>query len=43
MINFRENYTNIMKYMDKQKIERFPLDENTLKDSLFTSNDKNKI
>ena len=43
MINFRENYTNIIKYMEKQKLEQFPLDENTLKDSLFTSKDKNEI
>ena len=43
MINFRENYTNIMKYMDEQKTKQFPLDEDTLEDSLFTSNDKNYI
>ena len=43
MINFRDNYTNIMKYMDTQKSEQFPLDENTLKDSSFTSSEKNKI
>ena len=43
MINFRESYTNIMKYMETQKSQQFPLDENTLKTSLFTSSDKNKI
>ena len=43
MIKFREAYTDIMKYMEKEKSEQFPLDENTLKSSLFTSEDKNKI
>ena len=43
MSNFRNNYTNIMEYMETKKSEQFPLDENTLKTSLFTSNDKNKI
>ena len=43
MINFRENYTNIIEYMETKKSEQFPLDENTLETSLFTPNDKNKI
>ena len=43
MIIFKENYTNIMEFMETKKSEQFPLNENTLKTTLFTSNDKNKI
>ena len=43
MINFRENYTNIIKYMEKEKLQQFVLDEDTLKDSLFTEIDKSNI
>ena len=43
MIKFREAYTDIMKFMEKEKSEQFILDENILKTSLFTSQDKNKI
>ena len=43
MTNFRESYTKIIKYMETQKSEQFPLDENTLDTTLFDSNGKNKI
>lgn len=43
MSNFRQNYTNIIKYMEKEKIANFILDEDTLKDSLFTESDKINI
>ena len=36
MRNFKENYTNIIKYMDKLKEEKFPLVDNALKESSFT-------
>ncbi len=35
MINFRQNYTNIIKYMEKEKYTKFILEEDTLKDSYF--------
>ena len=43
MINFRENYTNIIKKMNKQKEELFPLNEDVLKDNLFTTTEKKNI
>ena len=42
MINFRENYTNIIKKINKQKEELFPLNEDVLKDNLFTTTEKKK-
>ena len=35
MINFRQNYTNIIKYMEEKKYSKFVLEEDTLKDSFF--------
>ena len=43
MIKFKENFTYIQNYMDIQKEEQFPLDENILKDSLFTLNEQKNI
>lgn len=43
MINFRQNYTNIINYLEKEKIQQFVLDEDTLKDSLFTGIDRSNI
>ena len=43
MINFRQNYTNIIDYLEKEKIQQFVLDEDTLKDSLFTTTDRSNI
>jgi len=43
MIHFREAFTSVINYMNKVKEEEFPLNENTLKDSLFTPSDKKNI
>lgn len=43
MTNFRENYTNIINYLEKEKIQQFVLDEDTLKDSLFNTIDRANI
>ena len=40
MINFRNNYTDIIKYMEKLKFELFSLEENILNETLFSDNDK---
>ena len=40
MIYFRENYTSIIKYMDKIREEQFPLNEDVLKDGFFSSNEQ---
>ena len=37
MSKFKENYTNICKYMDKIKKEQFPLNDDVLKISYFTN------
>ena len=43
MINFRRNYTNIIKYMETKKEELFPLNEDVLRESLFSQREKNNI
>ena len=43
MIKFRQNYTNIINYLEKEKLQQFVLDEDTLKDSLFTKLDRSNI
>ena len=43
MSNFRQNYTNIIKYMNQEKLSKFILDEDVLETSLFTSLDKINI
>ena len=36
MSDFKENYTNICKYMDKIKKEKFPINDDVLNTSIFT-------
>ena len=43
MIYFRENYTYIMKYMNKIKEEKFPLDEDVLKSSFLTTKEQESM
>jgi hypothetical protein len=43
MIKFKENYTNICKYMDKIKKEKYPLFDDALNTSLFTSTVKKSL
>ena len=43
MINFKDNITDIIKYMDKIKEEKFTLIEDSLKEGLFKSSQKTKI
>ena len=43
MINFRKNCANIIKDMDKQKEELFILNEDVLRESLFTKREENNI
>ena len=43
MSNFRQNYTNIIKYMNQEKLSKFILDEDVLETSLFTPSDKVNI
>ena len=40
MIYFKENFTNIIKYMDKIKEDKFYLVDDALKDGLFNLNEK---
>ena len=37
MKNFKQNYTNIIKYMEKEKYTKFILEEDALKDSFFVN------
>ena len=43
MINFRENATNILKNMDRQKEELFTLTDDVLSESLFTRGEQTNI
>ena len=43
MNHFRENFTNIQKFMDKEKEDKFPLSENVLKDGHFSSEVQNNM
>ena len=43
MTNFKRNFTKILKYMDQQKEELFPLNEDVLKQSTFTLEIQNKM
>ena len=43
MVYFRENYTSIIKYMDKIREEQFPLNEDVLKDGFLSSNEQEII
>ena len=43
MINFKENYTNILKYMENKREEKFSLEEDVLKFNSFSKEEKKKI
>ena len=43
MSNFRQNYTNIIKYLNQEKLSKFALNEDVLENSLFTPLDKDNI
>ena len=43
MKSFRQNYTNIINYMEKEKFQQFVQDEDVLKDSLFGKEEKTSI
>ena len=40
MKNFRQNYTNIINHMEKEKYQKFVQDEDVLKDSLFSEDSR---
>ena len=43
MTIFEDNFTNILKEMDKKAEELFPLNENVLKETFLTNDNKNAI
>ena len=43
MSNFRQNYTNIQKFMDKEQKEKFPLNEQVLRTEHFSGDVLNKM
>lgn len=43
MSNFRQNYTNIIKYLNQEKLSKFALNEEVLENSLFTPLEKDNI
>ena len=43
MTNFRQNYTNIQKFMDTEQIEKFPLNEQVLRVEHFSSDVLSKM
>ena len=43
MKNLRQNFTNIQKFMDKEKEEKFPLNEHILKEEFFNQNILNNM
>ena len=43
MIGFKDNFTNLLKYLEDEKNKRFPLEEDVLKDNYFNFEEKQKI
>ena len=43
MINFKDNFTNILRYLEDEKNKQFPLNENILKDDFFSPEEENRI
>ena len=43
MIKFKKNYIDALKYLDKEKDEQFPLNEDVLKDTFLSPEEQQKI
>ena len=43
MIGYKDNFTNLLKYLENEKNNKFPLKEDVLKESYFNAEEKQKI
>lgn len=43
MIGYKDNFTNLLKYLENEKNKKFPLKEDVLKESYFNIEEKQKI
>ena len=43
MIGFKDNFTNLLKFLENEKNNKFPLNEDVLKDNYFNAEEKQKI
>ena len=43
MIGFKDNFTELLRFLEEEKINKFPLEEDILKDGLFSSEEKQKM